>query len=140
LKLSQVRAVPAEIGGGLGGKTIVYLEPVALVLSRKSGRPVKMVMNRQEVFHATGPTSGSSMTVKVGATRDGKLTAIAASMRLQAGAFPGSPIRGAIGCSVALYDLPNVHVVGYDVVTNRSKVAAWVFPGLKLEGVDAGPK
>ena len=97
-KLSDVRAIPAEIGGGFGGKTIVYLEPLALILARKSGRPVKMVMSRQEVFRATGPTSGSSMTVKVGATKDGKITALKSTMRLQAGAFPGSPIRGAVGC------------------------------------------
>ena len=76
LKLSEVRAIPAEIGGGFGGKTIVYLEPLALVLARKSGRPVKIVMNRQEVFRATGPTSGSSSTVKIGATKDGKITAV----------------------------------------------------------------
>ena len=129
LKLSNVRAIPAEIGGGFGGKTIVYLEPVALVLSRKSGRPVKIVMNRQEVFRATGPTSGSSSTVRIGATKDGKITALTATMRLQAGAFPGSPIRGAIGCPVAPYDLANVHVIGYDVVSNRPKVAAYRAPG-----------
>src|SRR5215510_16190597 len=128
-KLSDIRAIPAEIGGGFGGKTIVYLEPVALVLSRKSGRPVKIVMNRQEVFRATGPTSGSSSTVKIGATKDGKITALTATMRLQAGAFPGSPIRGAIGCPVAPYDLANVHVIGYDVVSNRPKVAAYRAPG-----------
>ncbi|MGE0851083.1 MAG: xanthine dehydrogenase family protein molybdopterin-binding subunit [Hyphomicrobiaceae bacterium] len=132
LKLSDVRAIPAEIGGGFGGKTIVYLEPVALVLSRKSGRPVKIVMSRQEVFRATGPTSGSSSTVKVGATKDGKITALTATMRLQAGAFPGSPIRGAVGCSVAPYDLANVHTIGYDVVTNRPKVAAYRAPGAPI--------
>ena len=58
MKLSDVRAIPAEIGGGFGGKTIVYLEPVALVLSRKSGRPVKMVMTRQEVFSRDGADLG----------------------------------------------------------------------------------
>ena len=51
----------AEIGGGFGGKTVVYLEPLSLALSRKSGKPVKMVMSRTEVFRATGPTSSSSM-------------------------------------------------------------------------------
>ena len=117
IKLSDVRAIPAEIGGGFGGKTIVYLEPVALVLSRKSGRPVKMVMTRQEVFRATGPTSGSSSTVKIGATKDGKITAVKATYRLQAGAFPGSPIRGAVGCALSPYDLANVQIIGYDVVT-----------------------
>ena len=132
LKLSQVRAIPAEIGGGFGGKTIVYLEPLAMVLARKSGRPVKIVMNRQDVFRATGPTSGSSSTVKIGATKDGKITALQATMRLQAGAFPGSPIRGAVGCSVAPYDLANVHTIGYDVVTNRPKVAAYRAPGAPI--------
>jgi CO/xanthine dehydrogenase Mo-binding subunit len=131
-KLSNVRAIPAEIGGGFGGKTIVYLEPIALILSRKAGRPVKMVMTRQEVFRATGPTSGSSSTVKIGATKDGKITAVAASYRLQGGAFPGAPIRGAVGCALAPYDIANVHVVGYDVVTNRPKVAAYRAPGAPI--------
>jgi CO/xanthine dehydrogenase Mo-binding subunit len=131
-KLSDIRAIPAEIGGGFGGKTIVYLEPLALVLSRKSGRPVKMVMSREEVFRATGPTSGSSSTVKIGATKDGKITAVTATYRLQAGAFPGSPIRGAVGCALSPYDIANVHLVGYDVVTNRPKVAAYRAPGAPI--------
>jgi CO/xanthine dehydrogenase Mo-binding subunit len=69
---SDIRAIPAEIGGGFGGKTIVYLEPLATMLAKKSGRPVKMVMTREEVMRATGPTSGSKSTVKIGATKDGK--------------------------------------------------------------------
>jgi CO/xanthine dehydrogenase Mo-binding subunit len=131
-KLSDIRAVPAEIGGGFGGKTIVYLEPLALVLARKSGRPVKMVMSREEVFRATGPTSGSSSTVKIGATKDGKITAVKATYNLQAGAFPGSPIRGAVGCALSPYDIPNVEITGYDVVTNRPKVAAYRAPGAPI--------
>jgi CO/xanthine dehydrogenase Mo-binding subunit len=132
VKLSNLRAIPAEIGGGFGGKTIVYLEPLALTLSRKSGRPVKMVMTRQEVFRATGPTSGSSSTVKIGATKDGKITGVAATYRLQAGAFPGGPVRGAIGCALAPYDIANVRITGFDVVTNRPKVAAYRAPGAPI--------
>ncbi len=128
----DIRAIPAEIGGGFGGKTIVYLEPVALALARKSGRPVKMAMSREEVFHASGPTSGSISTVKVGATKDGKITAAAGTFYLQAGAFPGSPIRGAVGCSFAPYDIENVHTLGYDVCSNRSKVAAYRAPGAPI--------
>jgi CO/xanthine dehydrogenase Mo-binding subunit len=131
-KLSDIRAIPAEIGGGFGGKTIVYLEPLALILSRKAGRPVKMVMTRQEVFRATGPTSGSSSTVKIGAKKDGRITAVSATYRLQGGAFPGAPIRGAAGCALAPYDIANVHVVGYDVMTNRPKVAAYRAPGAPI--------
>ena len=132
LPQSSVRAIPAEIGGGFGGKTIVYLEPVALVLARKSGRPVKMIMSRQEEFHAGGPTSGSSSTVKIGATKDGKITAASATFRLQAGAFPGSPVRGSVGCAFAPYDITNVHVTGFDVVSNRPKATAYRAPGAPI--------
>ena len=42
MEIANIRAMPAEIGGGFGGKTLVYLEPVAIALSKKSGRPVKI--------------------------------------------------------------------------------------------------
>lgn len=132
LPQSDIRAIPAEIGGGFGGKTIVYLEPLALLLARKSGRPVKMVMSREEVFSATGPTSGSKSTVKIGATKDGRIVAAQGTFYLQAGALPGSPIRGAAGCAFAPYNIPNVLSVGYDVVCNRSKVAAYRAPGAPI--------
>ncbi|MDN3564905.1 xanthine dehydrogenase family protein molybdopterin-binding subunit [Paeniroseomonas aquatica] len=129
---SDIRAIPAEIGGGFGGKTIIYLEPVATLLAKKSGRPVKMTMSREEVFRASGPTSGSKSTVKIGATRDGKIVAGQGTFYLQAGALPGSPIRGAAGCAFAPYDIPNVHSLGFDVVSNRSKVAAYRAPGAPI--------
>src|ERR1700755_206233 len=118
---SDIRAIPAEIGGGFGGKTIVYLEPLATLLSKKSGLPVKMVMTREDVMRATGPTSGSRSTVKIGATRDGKIVAAQGTFYLQAGALPGSPIRGAVGCSFSPYDIPHVLSVGFDVLSNRSE-------------------
>src|SRR5690606_24731687 len=59
--VSKIRVTATEIGGGFGGKTVVYLEPVALALAAKAKRPVKMVMARDEVFRATGPTSGANM-------------------------------------------------------------------------------
>jgi len=129
---SDIRAIPAEIGGGFGGKTIVYLEPLATLLARKSGRPVKMVMTREEVMRATGPTSGSKSTVKIGAKKDGTIVAAHGAFYLQAGAFPGSPIRGAVGCSFAPYDIPHVLSEGFDVCSNRSKVAAYRAPGAPI--------
>jgi len=129
---SSIRAIPAEIGGGFGGKTIVYLEPLATLLAKKSGRPVKMVMTREEVMRATGPTSGSKMIVKVGATKDGKIVAAHGMFYLQAGAYPGSPIRGAAGCCFAPYDIPHVLSQGFDVCSNRSKVAAYRAPGAPI--------
>ena len=129
---SNIRAIPAEIGGGFGAKTIIYLEPVALLLSKKSGRPVKMVMTREEVMRATGPTSGSFSTVKIGAKRDGTLVAAKGDFYIQAGCLPGGPLRGPVGCAFAPYDIPHVLSVGYDVVSNRSKVAAYRAPGAPL--------
>jgi CO/xanthine dehydrogenase Mo-binding subunit len=119
----------SEIGGGFGGKTVVYLEPLALALSRKSGHPVKMVMSRQEVFQASGPTSGAKVWVKIGANRAGRITAGEAVLKYQAGAFQGSPVQPGCMCAFAPYDLENVKVVGFDVVVNRPKVAAYRAPG-----------
>src|SRR4029077_19365808 len=119
----------AEIGGGFGGKTIVYLEPLAYMLSKKSGRPVKMVMSREEVFRATGPTSGAVIEVKLGAKKDGHIVAAQAILKFQAGAFAGSPVNQGAMCAFAQYDLPNVEVIGYDVLSNRPKTTAYRAPG-----------
>ena len=132
MDISDLRVTASEIGGGFGGKTIVYLEPVALVLSQKAHHPVKMVMTREEVFRATGPTSGANVWVKLGATKDGKITAAEAVLKYQAGAFPGSPVGPGCMCAFAPYDIENVKVVGYDVVSNRPKVAAYRAPGAPI--------
>src|ERR1700744_3369970 len=129
---SDIRAIPAEIGGGFGGKTIVYLEPLATLLAKKSGRPVKMVMTREEGMRPTAPTSGAKCTVKIGATKNGKIVAAHGTFYLQAGALPGSPIRGAVGCSFAPYEIPHVLSEGFDVCSNRSKVAAYRAPGAPI--------
>jgi CO/xanthine dehydrogenase Mo-binding subunit len=130
--IANIRAIPAEIGGGFGGKTIVYLEPVAYMLSKKSGRPVKMVMSREEVFRATGPTSGAVIEVKLGARKDGTLTAAQAVLKYQSGAFPGSPINQGCTCAFSMYDIPNAAITGYDVLSNRPKVAAYRAPGAPI--------
>src|SRR5579872_5524804 len=132
LDISDLRVTPAEIGGGFGGKTVVYLEPVALLLSRTAGAPVKMVMSRDEVFRATGPTSGGVIEVKLGASRDGKITAASVELKFQAGAFPGSPVGAACMTALACYDIADFRIVGWDVVTNSPKVAAYRAPGAPI--------
>ena len=132
MTIGDLKVNPAEIGGGFGGKTIVYLEPVALTLSKMSGHPVRMNMSREEVFKGTGPTSGSSMTVKIGFRRDGTITAAEAILKYQAGAFPGSPVMNGCMCAFAPYDIPNQRTVGYDVVSNRPKAAAYRAPGAPI--------
>jgi CO/xanthine dehydrogenase Mo-binding subunit len=129
IKTADLRVHAAEIGGAFGGKTVVYVEPVAVMLSRKSGHPVKIMMSREEVFKATGPTSGASMTIKIGVTKDGKIVAADALMKYQAGAFPGSPVMNGLMCGFAPYEIPNVRTIGYDVVCNRPKTVAYRAPG-----------
>ncbi|MFA5912804.1 MAG: xanthine dehydrogenase family protein molybdopterin-binding subunit, partial [Burkholderiales bacterium] len=132
MDVSKIRVTPTEIGGGFGGKNNIYNEALAIALSRKSNRPVKMVMTREEVFRATGPTPGANVKVKLGATRDGRITAAQAVLNFQAGAFPGSPVNQASMCAFTRYDLANVHVVGNDVTVNRPKVAAYRAPGAPI--------
>ena len=132
IDISRLRVTQSEIGGGFGDKTTVFLEPVALALARKANRPVKLVMTRDEVFKASGPTSSSSIDVKIGVTKDGLITAADATLRYQGGAFPGSPAEFGAMSAFAQYHLDNVRTVAYDVVANRPKQAAYRAPGAPM--------
>ncbi|MCH8282179.1 MAG: xanthine dehydrogenase family protein molybdopterin-binding subunit [Chloroflexi bacterium] len=129
IPVSNIKVIPMEIGGGFGGKTLVYLEPVAALLSKKTGLPVKVTMSRTEVFEGTGPTSGTYMRVKMGASKDGRITAVEASLAYEAGAFPGSPVNPGMQCMLSSYDITNGRIDGYDVVLNKPKTAAYRAPG-----------
>jgi CO/xanthine dehydrogenase Mo-binding subunit len=129
IPVSQVVVVPCEIGGGFGGKITVYLEPVAALLSRKCGRPIKLTMQRDEVFQGTGPTPGSFMRVKIGAKKDGTLTAGEAWLAYDCGAFSGGVIGPGAMCVFSCYQFPNAKVDGYDVLDNKPKTQAYRAPG-----------
>jgi xanthine dehydrogenase molybdenum-binding subunit len=129
MPVGHIKVVPAEIGGGFGGKTTIYLEPLSVLLSKKTGAPVKLVMSRSEVLRASGPTSGSKIKVKMGATKDGKLVAAEIWMAYEAGAFPGSPVGAGAMCIIAPYTIEHFQIDAYDVVVNRPKTAAYRAPG-----------
>lgn len=132
LDFAKLKVTSSEIGGGFGGKTHVWTEPVALALSRKANRPVKLVMTRDEVFRATGPTASTSVDVKVGAKKNGKITAATLELRYQGGAFPGP--WAMLGCMTgfACYNIENQRSVGWDVIVNRPKVAAYRAPSAPM--------
>ncbi len=129
IPVSDVKVIPMEIGGGFGGKIAVYLPPVAAALSKKTGRPVKVVMDRAAVFEATGPTPGSYIRVKIGANKEGKIVAADAWLAYEAGAFPGSPVGPGCMCIFACYDIPNARVEGFDVCVNKPRTNAYRAPG-----------
>ena len=132
MDVAKLKVTSSEIGGGFGGKTHVWMEPIALALSRKANRPVKVEMTREEVFRCSGPTSSTSVDVKIGVKKDGTITAASANLRYQGGAFPG--IWAMLGgmTSFACYDLKNVKTVAYDVLVNRPKVAAYRAPSAPM--------
>jgi xanthine dehydrogenase molybdenum-binding subunit len=127
--LSKIRVVPTEVGGGFGGKGASYVETMAALLSRKAGRPVKVVMSRVEEFLASRPTPGTAIRVKMGATRNGQITAVQAELYYEAGAYPGSPVDAGAAVMFAPYDIPHGRIDGYDVVVNKSKTDAYRAPG-----------
>ena len=133
IELAKIKVIPSEIGGGFGGKTTIYLEPLAALLSLRAGRPVKLVMNREEVFRATGPTSAARIRVKMGSRKDGHLVAAEVRDALRSWGIPGL----ARGCglhvrAVALPPRPLSRSTDYDVVTTKPRVAAYRAPGAPI--------
>ena len=126
---SRVRVMPAEIGGGFGGKTRVYLTPLAAMLSKKSNRPVKIVMDRPSVFDATGPAPGGKIKIKIGVTKDMKIKSAYSDLRLEGGAFGGSAVGASAKCVFSCYEIENTKIDGYDLVVNKPKSAAYRAPG-----------
>lgn len=123
----RIKVIPAEIGGGFGGKTTIYLEPVAVLLSQKAARPVKIVMSREEVLRATGPAPATKITAKIGATNDGEITTLQATMYFDNGSSKGlSALTGAM--SLASYKLPNLQLHAIGTVTNTPRSAAYRAP------------
>jgi CO/xanthine dehydrogenase Mo-binding subunit len=129
---NKLRVTASEIGGGFGGKTHLWAEPLALALSRKANRPVKLTMTREEVFRATGPTSSASMDIKIGAKKDGTITAAFAELRYQNGAYPFTWAEFGAMTSFACYDFKNVKSVSKDTVLNRPKCAAYRAPSAPI--------
>lgn len=123
----RVKVTPAEIGGGFGGKTTIYLEPLAAKLSERTARPVKIVMTRDEVLRATGPAPSSRITARLGATKDGQITTLEADLAFMTGAFKAP--HASIGASSNnTYKLPNLKLNAVGVVTNTPRCAAYRAP------------
>ncbi len=126
---ARIRVIPTEIGGSFGGKTSSHADVVAALLARRTGRPVRLVLTREEVLLATSPTSGTFIRVKMGARRDGHLCAAEAELCYEAGAFPGSMVASGAETAFACYDIPHARLDGYDVVVNKPKTGAYRAPG-----------
>jgi len=124
LPMSRVRVIGMPVGGGFGGKGGVILEPIAAELSRRCGRPVKMVMTREEEFLANRPCGGSVLELKTGVKRNGELVALEARLLFDTGAYGGAQSGTGAVLVQGPYRIPNLLVTAYSIYTNKPSAGA----------------
>jgi len=133
LPRDQVRVLCDRVGGGFGGKQEMLVEDVVALAVLRTGRPVKLELTRTEQFTATTSRHGMRVRVKVGARRDGVLTALELHVLSDTGAY-GNHGAGTLhhGCgeSIAVYRCANKRVEGYAVYTNTMPAGAFRGYGL----------
>ncbi len=125
---SMILVHSVEIGGGFGGKATAYLPPVAALLAKKAGAPVKIVMDRPSTFYASGPAAGARVKVKMGVDDDGKIVAASATATHEVGGNQRVASGGSANNMFSPYDIPHVRVDGRDVVTNTPPTASYRAP------------
>ncbi len=117
----SVRVFCERVGGGFGGKQEVLTEDICAFATLKTGRPVKLEFTREEQFIASTTRHPMRVNMKVGARRDGTLTAFQMRVVSNTGAYGnhgGETLYAACGEAVAVYRCPNKKVDGYTVYTN----------------------
>ncbi len=124
---SKVRVICNFMGGGFGAKhSAGSFGPMAAKLSRKTGKPVWLMIDRKEEHLAEGNRPSSIQTLKIGAKSDGTLTAIEQKSHGTAGVNLGA---GVGRVAQILYECPNFSTEQYDVLTHAGPGAAWRAPG-----------
>jgi CO/xanthine dehydrogenase Mo-binding subunit len=128
LPVSKVRCVAMTIGGAFGAK-YVLIDPFVASLAVKVNRPVRLAYTRSEDFLAANPSPMTVFEVKLGAKRDGTLTALQARVVFDTGAYSGSALS--IGCLLlgGYYRFGSFDIRGYEVMTNKPGVGAYRAPG-----------
>ncbi|PKO21104.1 MAG: dehydrogenase [Chloroflexi bacterium HGW-Chloroflexi-1] len=120
---SQLRVITPHVGGGFGSKAGVSIEGAAVALAMHArGRPVKLRMTREEEFYTTFVRQGLVAYVKMGMTKDGRITAMQNRFYWDGGAYTeyGVNITRAAGYSgTGPYYVPNIHVDSFCVYTNH---------------------
>ncbi|MDO8875320.1 MAG: molybdopterin-dependent oxidoreductase [Pseudolabrys sp.] len=129
----KVRVLCERVGGGFGAKQEMMLEDIAALAALKTGKPVKIEFTREEQFIAATTRHPMKVHVKIGAARDGTLTAMQMHVVANTGAYGnhGAPVlEHACSESISVYRCPNKKVDGYAVYTNT--VPAGAFRGYGL--------
>lgn len=128
LPVHRVNVVPMPVGGGFGGK-FVLIEPLVAAVAVALQRPVLMQYTRMEDFVAGNPAPDSRIQLKVGAKRDGTITALQSRMIYDTGASPGSPLQICAILMGGYYRFPNLEIRGYEVLSHKPGAGAYRAPG-----------
>ena len=125
---AKVRVVSMPVGGGFGGK-VVLLEPLAALLAQRLLRPIQLALTRSEEFQVGRPAPASYHDIKIGAKRDGTLTAMEIGTVYDNGAASGwhGNLTGMLFGSA--YIVPNFAFRAYEVSTNKTPTDAYRAPG-----------
>ncbi|OGO20622.1 MAG: hypothetical protein A2144_02985 [Chloroflexi bacterium RBG_16_50_9] len=130
LPLNRIKLIPVEIGGAFGGKTYLPTAPLCALLAMKTGRPVRIEMTRDEVMKDGRPAAASVVTIKMGVTKKGFITAASAKIIYDAGAFPDmSHAMFTSHNAFSQYKIPNVAIEAMDVITNKVPATFYRAPG-----------
>lgn len=128
MSMSSIRAVSPRIGGTFGGKGGAHLQPVAVELARRTGRPVKIVLPRSDDMMMMLRRHPARIRIKTGAMSDGTLVAREAEILLDGGAYCNespSVLGHALLMARGPYNIPNVRVQGQVVYTNKLRAGGF---------------
>jgi 4-hydroxybenzoyl-CoA reductase subunit alpha len=128
MPMSQIRVIKPLIGSGFGGKSeVIPIEVAAAVLAKKTKKPVKVTYTREEVFYAHRGRPRTIVDLRMGISREGKITAVEARVVQDGGAYCGfGPVTVLYSGALlgAIYDVPAVRYDGYRVLTNKPACGA----------------
>src|SRR5207248_3078303 len=128
MPMAQIRVIKPLVGGGFGGKSeIIPLEIITAVAARKAKAPVKITYTREEVFWAHRGRPRTIVDLKTGVRKDGRITAVAARVIQDGGAYCSYGVVTILYSGAllgALYDIPNIRYDGYRVLTNKPACGA----------------
>jgi CO/xanthine dehydrogenase Mo-binding subunit len=126
---SNVRCISTPVGGGFGGKGVLY-EPLLALAARLVGRPIRLILSRYEELVATNPTPPGRIRLKLGAKKDGDFVALEGEVTFNCGCYPSSPLGNAMAVTGSMYHIPNVQMDGRDVLTFKPSSGAYRAPGV----------
>lgn len=117
--LSRLRIIPMEMGGGFGAKLRLCVEAYPVLLSMRTGKPVKLIATREETFTLSGFRLPTIVYLKTGVMQDGKIVAREAISIFDMGAHLGTGVQSGVSHTLGPYNIPNFRMRSYAVYTNK---------------------